>query len=120
MVSTSLLSTLLPDLIKQNAQTDPHGVWAQVPAGTTYADGFKDITKLQLYNAVNYTASLIKQNMGESKTFETLAFIGASDPRYSIMVVAGIKAGYKVRLPQYHLKLRANTDEGLSAISKEQ
>jgi hypothetical protein len=120
MVSTSLSTILLPDLIKQNAQTDPHGVWAQVPAGTTYVDGFRDITKLQLHNAVNYTASLIKQNMGESKTFETLAFIGASDPRYSIMVVAGIKAGYKARSSQYYLKLRANTDEGLSAISKEQ
>jgi acyl-coenzyme A synthetase/AMP-(fatty) acid ligase len=92
------MSTLLPDVIKQNAQTDPHGVFAQVPAGTAYTDGFRNITKLQLHNAVNYTASLIKQHMGESKTFETLAFIGASDPRYSIMMVAGIKVGYKVGL----------------------
>jgi hypothetical protein len=90
------MSTLLPDVVKQNGQTDPHGVFAQVPAGTAYTDGFRNITKLQLHNAVNYTASLIKQHMGESKTFETLAFIGASDPRYSIMMVAGIKAGYKV------------------------
>jgi hypothetical protein len=120
MVSTSVTSTLLPNLIKQNAQTDPHGVWAQVPAGTVYADGFRNITNLQLYNAINYTASLIKQNMGESKTFETLAFIGASDPRYSIMVVAGIKAGFKVALPRCGLTPQANINKGFSAISKEQ
>jgi hypothetical protein len=120
MVSTSVTSTLLPSLIKQNAQTDPYGVWAQVPAGTVYADGFRDITNLQLHNAINYTASLIKQNMGESKTFETLAFMGASDPRYSIIVVAGIKTGYKVALPRCGLTPQANTNEGFSAISKEQ
>jgi hypothetical protein len=101
MVSTRQASTLLPDVIQNNAQADPHGIFAQVPADTSYAGGFRNITKLQLHHAVNYTASLIKKNLGESKTFETLAFIGASDPRYSIMVVAAIKTGYKVRLSCY-------------------
>jgi ABC-type phosphate/phosphonate transport system substrate-binding protein len=97
MVSTSQASTLLPHVVQQNAQADPDGIFAQVPAGASYADGFRNITNLQLHHAVNYTAFLIKQNLGGSKTFETLAFIGASDPRYSIMVVAAIKTGYKVR-----------------------
>jgi hypothetical protein len=89
---------LLPHVIKQNAQTDPHGVFARIPAGSKYTDGYRDVTKLQLHKAVNHTASLLRQNLGESKRFETLAYIGPGDLRYSIIVVAGIKAGYKVRV----------------------
>ncbi|KAF1940667.1 ochratoxin A non-ribosomal peptide synthetase [Clathrospora elynae] len=92
-------SILLPNIVKQNAQADPHGTFARVPAGTAYTDGFVDVTKLQLHNAVNFTASLIKRCLGDSTTFETLAFIGPSDLRYSIIIVAAIKAGYKIFLP---------------------
>jgi hypothetical protein len=97
MCITEKSSILLPHIIKQNAQTDPSGVFARIPAGAKYSDGYKDVTKLQLDNAVNHTASLIKQNLGDSKDFGTLAYIGPGDLRYSIVVVAGIKAGYKVR-----------------------
>lgn len=89
-------SVLLPHIVKRNAQTDPGGLFARVPLGGSYAEGFRDVSKLQFHNAINHVAFLLKRNLGESKTFETLAYIAPGDLRYSIIVVAGIKAGYKV------------------------
>lgn len=94
---TSKKSTiLLPHIIKQNAEADPDGVFARIPVGPKYADGYRDVTKRQFHNAVNHTASLLKKGLGDGKDFETLAYIGPGDIRYSIAVVAGMKAEYKV------------------------
>ncbi|KAH7092027.1 ochratoxin A non-ribosomal peptide synthetase [Paraphoma chrysanthemicola] len=92
-------TTLLPHILKQNAQADPSGIFARVPVGAKYTDGYKDISKLQFEKAVNHTALLIRQTFGESKSFETLTYVGPGDLRYSVVLVAGIKAGYKVFLP---------------------
>src|ERR1700712_4521117 len=92
-------SILLPHIIKQNAGTDPSGVFARIPIGTKYSDGYKDVTNLQFEQAIDHTASLISQNLGHSEDFEALSYIGPQDIRYSIVVVAGIKAGYKVKPP---------------------
>lgn len=96
MYSDRISNTLPPEIVRLRAQEDPSGIFAQFPAGTAYSDGFRNVTNLQLHNAINLTAGLIRQNLGESKNFETLAFIGPSDPRYTIMVVAAMKTGYKV------------------------
>jgi hypothetical protein len=97
MSTTEKSSILLPHFTKQNAEADPNGVFARIPAGTKYTDGYKDVSKLQFHNAVNHTAYLMGNNLGSSKDFETLAYIGPGDLRYSIIVVAGMKAGYKAR-----------------------
>ncbi|EDU49070.1 ochratoxin A non-ribosomal peptide synthetase [Pyrenophora tritici-repentis Pt-1C-BFP] len=99
MYADRITDTLAPEIVKLRARNDPNGVFAQIPAGTTYSDGFRSITNLQLYNAINYTAGLIRQRFGESKEFETLAFIGPSDPRYTIMLMAAMITGYKAFLP---------------------
>lgn len=85
----------LPQVIHQNAQNDPDGIFARVPAGNKYSDGYRDVSKVQFARAVDYTASLIKQHMGQNKYFEAIAYIGPQDLRYSVVVVAGIKTGYK-------------------------
>ncbi|XPS74039.1 hypothetical protein M3J07_006154 [Ascochyta lentis] len=92
-------SFLVPDLVSNRAKHDPHGVFARVPVGPLYSNGFKNVTNAQLNNAINFTASLLKTAYGESETFETLTYIGSMDIRYTIMVVAGMKIGYKVFLP---------------------
>jgi hypothetical protein len=96
MSDTEKSSILLPHIIKKHAQADPSGVFARVPAGTKYTDGYRDVSKLQFKEAVDHTALLIRQTLGESKNFETLTYIGPGDLRYSIVLIAGIKAGYKV------------------------
>ena len=123
MFTTEKSSILLPHFTKQNAQADPNGVFARVPAGTKYTDGYKDVSKLQFHNAINHTAALIRNNLGGGKDFETLAYIGPGDLRYSIIVVAGMKAGYKVRLfssMSFYRVIVLMQFEGLFAITKEQ
>ncbi|KAL7773712.1 hypothetical protein CFE70_003679 [Pyrenophora teres f. teres 0-1] len=68
MYSDKISNTLPPEIVKLRARNDPNGVFAQIPAGTTYSDGFRNVTNLQLYSAINYTAGLIRQHLGESKT----------------------------------------------------
>ncbi|UPX12162.1 uncharacterized protein EKO05_0002728 [Ascochyta rabiei] len=101
-------SFLLPDLVSHRAKHDPHGVFARVPVGPTYTSGFNDVTNAQLSNAINFTASLLLTTYGESNSFETLAYIGSMDLRYSIMVLAGIKTGYKVFLPSPRNSIEAH------------
>lgn len=87
----------LPSIVARNAREEPHGLFARVPKGTSYADGFQDVTKLQFATAIDHTANLIEGQYGKGANFETLAYIGPNDLRYLIVLVAGIKTGYKVR-----------------------
>lgn len=96
MHSNSDTSFLLPHLVSCRAQDDPQGIFARVPAGPAYSSGFNDVTYAQLNNAVNFTASLLSNKYGASHNFETLTYIGAMDMRYSVMMIAGMKIGYKV------------------------
>jgi hypothetical protein len=89
---------LLPRVIDLRAQTNPQELFAKVPASTsTYASGFRSVTNLEFSNAINKVAWLLQGQLGKSKDFDTLAYIGPNDLRYSIVVIAAIKAGYKVR-----------------------
>ncbi|KAG4438803.1 hypothetical protein IFR05_005694 [Cadophora sp. M221] len=91
---------LLPIILENRAKTDPHGVWAKFPvSSTTYAEGFRSATHLELLNAVNKVAWLLEESLGRSETFETIAYLGPNDLRSIIVVLAGIKAGYKTFLP---------------------
>lgn len=91
---------LLPHAIEQNAKDDPEGLFASVPLGVTYTEGFRNVTKLQFLKAIDHVAGLLDKNFGKGQNFETLTYIGQNDLRYSIIVVAGIKAGYKVWIAQ--------------------
>jgi len=47
-------------------------------------------------NAIDGLAWWIKEQLGESRTFETLVYFGTWDPRYILLLLAAVKAGYKV------------------------
>ena len=88
----------LPSVVALNAEQDPNGLFARFPSGSSYSDGFQDVTKLQFATAIDHVASLIEGQHGKSTSVETFAYIGPNDLRYLIVLVAGIKAGYKVRV----------------------
>lgn len=93
---------LLPVILENRAKTDPHGIWAKFPVSpSTYTEGFRSATHLELLNAVNKVAWLLEETLGRGKNFETIAYLGPNDLRSIIVVLAGIKTGYKVR--QYEL-----------------
>jgi len=88
---------LLPIILENRARYNPNGVWARFPnSPSSYAEGFRSATHLELLNAVNKVAWLLEETLGKGKNFETIAYIGPNDLRCSIVVLAGIKAGYKV------------------------
>ncbi|KAH7411425.1 putative NRPS-like enzyme [Cadophora sp. MPI-SDFR-AT-0126] len=91
---------LLPIILENRANSDPHGIWAKFPiSSTTYKEGFRSATHLELLNAVSKVAWLLEKSLGRSENFETIAYLGPNDLRSIIVVLAGIKTGYKTFLP---------------------
>lgn len=84
-------------MLDSRAEADPNRVWARYPvSATSYTAGFQTATYSQMRTAVNRAARLLCDTLGESETFETLAYIGPNDLRYHIFLTAAIKTGYKV------------------------
>jgi acyl-coenzyme A synthetase/AMP-(fatty) acid ligase len=88
---------LLNHIVDGLAQVRPESIWAKIPRDPlSYDAGYRKITYRMMANAINGMAWWIKSELGESKRFETLAYFGPWDPRYIIVLLASVKAGYKV------------------------
>jgi acyl-coenzyme A synthetase/AMP-(fatty) acid ligase len=88
---------LLNHIVDGLAQVRPESIWAKIPRDPlSYDAGYRKITYRMMANAINGMAWWIKSELGESKRFETLAYFGSWDPRYIIVLLASVKAGYKV------------------------
>ena len=61
------------------------------------SDGTFDISAKDLAQCVNYTSWWIMRVFGRSDEYETLAYIGITDIRYLVFIIACNKTGYKVR-----------------------
>ena len=87
---------LLPTVVDDHAARDPSRVYGSYAVSNDISDGFRQVTMVQMANAINFVAWWIKEKIGTSSTFETIAYMGASDFRYPILIVAAIKCGFKV------------------------
>ena len=93
---------LLPVLIDEIAKTNPTALWIEYPVDpTSYDSGYKQITYAQFANAISGTARWIEDAFGHGESDETLTYIGPNDPFYGILMVAAVKAGYKVNTYHY-------------------
>ena len=90
-------SRLLPQVVDELAQSNPNRIYASIPLSSDLTHGFRDVTMLQMSQAVSKCAYWLEHTIGRSTTFETLAYIGLSDLRYAIVFLAAVKCGYKVR-----------------------
>ncbi|KAK4106758.1 acetyl-CoA synthetase-like protein [Parathielavia hyrcaniae] len=91
---------LLPAILDRRAQSNPDRVWAKFPgSSTSYDQGFRAATYGQICNAVNRVAWMLAETIGPSAEFDTLAYLGPSDLRYHVVILAAIKTGYKAFLP---------------------
>ncbi|KAJ0423276.1 hypothetical protein BJY00DRAFT_310406 [Aspergillus carlsbadensis] len=91
---------LLPALLDYRAARSPDLVWAKFPVSpTSYEQGFRAATYAQMRNAVDRVAWLLVEQIGRSKTVETLAYLGPGDLRYHIVLLAAVKTGYKPFFP---------------------
>ncbi|OJJ46010.1 hypothetical protein ASPZODRAFT_2034801 [Penicilliopsis zonata CBS 506.65] len=91
---------LLPHVFEHRVRANPAGIWAKYPVATdNYEAGFRSVTNQQVLNAINRMAALFDRQLGASQRFQTLAYLGPNDLRYFIVVMAAIKVGYKIFLP---------------------
>jgi hypothetical protein len=87
---------LLPITIDDTAENNPERLFGCIPRTNDPKDGFLDITFADFARVIDRAAWWLEELLGKSTTFETLAYLGPSDLRYFILVVAASKVGYKV------------------------
>ena len=83
--------------VDEIADERPEKLFACIPRTSNLKDGFDDVTFRDFARAADRTAWWLEGLLGKSTTFETLTYIGPFDLRYSILMVAVPKVGYKVR-----------------------
>jgi acyl-CoA synthetase (AMP-forming)/AMP-acid ligase II len=81
----------LPVLTDERARETPERVYSIVPKTTALEDGFVNFTYQQLARAINKTSWWLDQHLGKSVDFETFAYIGLNDHRYTILCLAAVK-----------------------------
>lgn len=89
-------SRLLPTLVDETAKSHPDLPYAYVPVSSNVGDGFKAVSFSDVASATNHLAAWIHQNLGQSTSFETIAYMGLGDLRYVVVFLAAVKCGYKV------------------------
>lgn len=89
---------LLPHIIDDKAREDPQGEALSVPRSDNPEDGWKAISWKEYANAINHAARKIVEECGKPApgAIPTIAYIGPNDARYLVLVIAAVKAGYKV------------------------
>ena len=90
---------LINHLIDGLARTRPESVWVKIPRNQTgYEEGYRKLTYKLMANAINGLAHCIEKNLGRPENFKTLTYFGPWDPRYVLLLLGAVKAGYKVRV----------------------
>lgn len=89
---------LLPQVVDEYARIDPNRIYASILLSANVSQGFRDVRMKDMARAVNSMAWWIKDHLGLRTDFETVGYIGVSDLRYPIIILAAIKCGWKVSL----------------------
>lgn len=88
---------LVPTLIDQIATMDPTRHFVSMPKSPDPRDGFHDVTYRCLALAIDRCAWWIERHLGSpSRSCEKLGYLGMSDIRHAIFLIACIKTGYTV------------------------
>lgn len=96
---TPTMARLIPHIVDERACSTPNRVIYQSPRSSDPKDGWESVTWAQFANAINHTAQWLTDTLGgggKEGDFPTIAYIGPNDARYPILVIAAVKAGYKV------------------------
>ena len=88
----------MPTVLDDEAQSNPHRVFAAIARSMNLTQGFRDVTFAEMANSVNFMVLQIHAEFGEEldRPFQTLTYLGLPDLRYNIVFYAAIKCGYKV------------------------
>lgn len=93
-----LPNIILPHIIDERAQSGYSRPFAYIAKSPHAQDGFEAISYSRLANAINRASWWILNELGPLvDEGEVYAYMGPSDLRYLILVVACMKTGRKVR-----------------------
>ncbi|KAL8941350.1 MAG: hypothetical protein Q9216_002289 [Gyalolechia sp. 2 TL-2023] len=84
----------LPSNIDAIAVETPNRPFLSIPCGDDGQSGWRDISYYEFSRAVNRCAWWLKQEIGESSSFETLSYIGPHDATLLILLLACVKTGW--------------------------
>ena len=88
---------LLNNIVDGLAKVRPGTFYAEVPrSSTSYDEGYRKISYANFANAINGLAHWLHDTLGPAENFPTVAYIGPNDFRYNALMLAAVKAGYKV------------------------
>ena len=90
---------LVPNVIDDIAKSAPDRAYCLYAKSNHVTDGFALVTYSQLANAINCVSSWVKNILGTSQSFETIAYLGLPDLRYVLIILAAQKNGFKALLP---------------------
>ncbi|KAL8853057.1 MAG: hypothetical protein Q9221_002087 [Calogaya cf. arnoldii] len=97
---------LLPALIDHIASTDPTRPFVSLAKSTDIRQGFHDVDYATFAAAINRCAYWLDEQFGRPRyEFEKIAYIGPSDLRYAIFIIAAVKAGFVALLPSPRISL---------------
>ncbi|KAI4263576.1 MAG: hypothetical protein L6R42_001290, partial [Xanthoria sp. 1 TBL-2021] len=102
---------LLPTLVDDLARDSPDKLFALIPKSKDLGNGFHEMTYSMLAQSVNTVALWLERTIDRGQRFETIAYIGATDPRYYILALAAAKVGLKTLFPSTR-----NTSEGTQSL----
>ncbi|KAF2016134.1 acetyl-CoA synthetase-like protein [Aaosphaeria arxii CBS 175.79] len=102
---------LMVQVIEEKAQWQGNETFMRYPTPDWQEEGFRTITWSQFADAVNKMAYWLDNQLGKSRDQDTIAYLGPSDPRYSIMIPAAIKTSRKLFIPDGRV-----TSEGLDSL----
>lgn len=84
----------LPSNIDAIAAETPNRIFLSIPHGDDGKGGWRDVTYSDFSRAVNRCAWWLKDEIGESRSFETLSYIGPHDATHLILTLACVKTGW--------------------------
>lgn len=87
---------LFPTLIDERASSEPSKPFASIPKSSDLRDGFVDISYHHLARAIDRCSWWLENKLGKARNFETIGYLGILDLRYTILMFACVKVGYKV------------------------
>ena len=99
---------LIPSMIDGIALDTPDKHYCYISRTANVEDGFRAITFKEFSNAINACAWWIRAEIGKGIDFDTLAYLGPSDLRNVIIILAAIKTGYKVINSSHYLRSKLN------------
>lgn len=98
------------DRLEEVARKEPDRPFAKILGRNWRSDGARTVTYAQVVRASNRLSWWLDDTLGPSKkNFETFAYVGISDIRYTFMYFAAIKTQRKVCRHLFHFHTKELT-----------